>query len=144
MLKRAQSLLRIPKRYFSLPSYELIQMPALSPTMKDGILVSWEVEEGQEITEGDILASIETDKATIDFENQDSGYIAKILKPIDGDKVAVGEPLIVIVDEEEDISHFKDFTLETAPQPTESKTESQPEPETQDSPVQQTQSTQTT
>ena len=44
-------------------------MPALSPTMKEGSVLSWNVEVGQEVSEGDILASIETDKATMDFEN---------------------------------------------------------------------------
>jgi pyruvate dehydrogenase E2 component (dihydrolipoamide acetyltransferase) len=74
-------------------------------------VVSWDIKEGQEIEEGDILASIETDKATIDFENQDTGYIAKILNDTTGEKISVGSPLFILVQEEEEIAQFKDFTI---------------------------------
>ena len=51
-------------------------MPALSPTMKEGKLLSWSVEVGQEVEQGDSLGQIETDKATLDFETQDDGFVA--------------------------------------------------------------------
>lgn len=56
-------------------------MPALSPTMDRGNILQWNVKEGQQIGPGDVLAEIETDKATLAFENQDEGYIARILQP---------------------------------------------------------------
>lgn len=111
MLQRITRLLKHSKKYFSFPSHEIIKMPALSPTMKEGVIVSWDIKEGQEISEGDILANIETDKATIDFDNQDSGYVAKILKDSGSDKVAVGSPLFVLVEDESDIPAFSNFTL---------------------------------
>lgn len=56
-------------------------MPALSPTMTTGNLSSWKKEEGDQINPGDVLAEIETDKAQMDFECQEEGYLAKILVP---------------------------------------------------------------
>ena len=61
------------------------------------------------MSEGDILASIETDKATMDFENQDEGFVAKIFKK-DG-KINVGEPMFIIVDNKEDIEKFENFSF---------------------------------
>jgi pyruvate dehydrogenase E1 component beta subunit len=56
-----------------------IKMPALSPTMEEGTLAKWLVKEGDEVKSGDILAEIETDKATMEFEAVDEGKIGKIL-----------------------------------------------------------------
>ena len=56
-----------------------LMMPALSPTMEEGTLAKWLVKEGDEVKSGDILAEIETDKATMEFEAVDEGTIAKIL-----------------------------------------------------------------
>jgi len=58
-----------------------ILMPALSPTMEEGKLAKWHVKEGDAVKAGDILAEIETDKATMEFEAIDSGRIAKLLVP---------------------------------------------------------------
>ncbi len=58
---------------------QMLNMPSLSPTMESGRLVKWHVAAGQEIKPGDILADVETDKATLGFENQDEGFIARIL-----------------------------------------------------------------
>ena len=58
-----------------------LKMPALSPTMEEGTLAKWLVKEGDEVKSGDILAEIETDKATMEFEAVDEGKIAKILVP---------------------------------------------------------------
>lgn len=52
-------------------------MPALSPTMEQGNIVSWQVKEGDEVAAGTVLAEIETDKATLAFENQDDGYVSR-------------------------------------------------------------------
>ena len=56
-----------------------LQMPALSPTMEEGTLAKWLVKEGDSVSSGDLLAEIETDKATMEFEAIDEGVIAKIV-----------------------------------------------------------------
>ena len=89
-------------------------MPALSPTMSQGNVASWQVSEGAEISAGDILADIETDKATLPWENQDDGFIAKLLKPGGSKDIPVGTPLVVLVEEKEHIGDFKDFSPEGA------------------------------
>ncbi len=99
----------IVKKY---PSYTPVLMPALSPTMKDGKLVNWTAEQGQEIAPGDILANIETDKATMEYETQDEGFIAKFLIQGGGEKIEVGQPLFILVEEESDIAAFQNFTLD--------------------------------
>ena len=64
-----------------LPPHKLIKLPALSPTMEQGTIVSWDKQEGDEVDEGDIIAQVETDKAVMDMETTESGFIAKILVP---------------------------------------------------------------
>src|SRR5215218_1591605 len=77
-----------------------LKMPALSPTMEEGTLAKWLVKEGDEVKSGDILAEIETDKATMEFEAVDEGTISKILVPEGTDGVKVGQPIAIIgVDE---------------------------------------------
>ena len=67
-----------------------LKMPALSPTMEEGTLAKWLVKEGDSVVSGDILAEIETDKATMEFEAVDEGTIAKIMVPEGSDGVKVG------------------------------------------------------
>jgi len=87
-------------------------MPALSPTMEVGTISSWNVTEGQAFAAGDSLAEIETDKATIDFEAQDEGIVAKILVESGSAEVVVGKAVLVVVEEEEDVAAFRDFVVE--------------------------------
>ncbi|HUE79227.1 MAG TPA: pyruvate dehydrogenase complex dihydrolipoamide acetyltransferase [Sphingomicrobium sp.] len=79
-----------------------LKMPALSPTMEEGTLAKWLVKEGDTVASGDILAEIETDKATMEFEAVDEGTIAKILVPEGSDGVKVGTPIAVLAGEGED------------------------------------------
>jgi pyruvate dehydrogenase E2 component (dihydrolipoamide acetyltransferase) len=81
-----------------------LKMPALSPTMEEGTLAKWLVKEGDAIKSGDILAEIETDKATMEFEAVDEGTLAKILVPEGTDGVKVGAPIAIIAGEGEDAS----------------------------------------
>ena len=69
----------IARRHLSLPPHTLLPMPALSPTMTSGNLASWKLKEGDAIAVGDVIAEVETDKATVDYEAQDEGFLAKIL-----------------------------------------------------------------
>ena len=78
-----------------------LKMPALSPTMEEGTLAKWLVKEGDTVSSGDILAEIETDKATMEFEAVDEGTIAKILVPDGSDGVKVGTPIAVLAGEDE-------------------------------------------
>jgi len=79
-----------------------ILMPALSPTMEEGKLAKWHVKEGDAVKPGDILAEIETDKATMEFEAVDEGRIGKILVPEGAEGVKVNVPIAVMLDEGED------------------------------------------
>ena len=81
-----------------------LKMPALSPTMEEGTLAKWLVKEGDTVASGDILAEIETDKATMEFEAVDEGKIAKILIPEGSDGVKVGTPIAILAGEGEDVS----------------------------------------
>jgi pyruvate dehydrogenase E2 component (dihydrolipoamide acetyltransferase) len=79
-----------------------LKMPALSPTMEEGTLAKWLVKEGDDVKSGDILAEIETDKATMEFEAVDEGKIAKILVPEGSEGVKVGAPIAIMAGEGED------------------------------------------
>jgi len=80
-----------------------LKMPALSPTMEEGTLAKWLVKEGDTVASGDLLAEIETDKATMEFEAVDEGVVAKILIPAGTDNVKVGEVIAIIAAEGEDV-----------------------------------------
>jgi pyruvate dehydrogenase E1 component beta subunit len=81
-----------------------LKMPALSPTMEEGTLAKWLVKEGDDVKSGDILAEIETDKATMEFEAVDEGKIAKILVPEGTDGVKVGQPIALLAADGETFS----------------------------------------
>ncbi len=81
-----------------------IQMPALSPTMEEGTLAKWLVKEGDAVSSGDLLAEIETDKATMEFEAVDEGIVAKILVAEGAEGVKVGTVIAIIAEEGEDVS----------------------------------------
>ena len=91
-----------------------LKMPALSPTMEEGTLAKWLVKEGDDVKSGDILAEIETDKATMEFEAVDEGKIAKILVPEGTDGVKVGAPIAIMAGEGEAVS---DAAAGAAPKP---------------------------
>ena len=81
-----------------------IKMPALSPTMEEGTLARWLVKEGDTVSSGDIMAEIETDKATMEFEAVDEGVIAKIAVPEGSENVKVGTVIAILAEEGEDVS----------------------------------------
>ena len=81
-----------------------LKMPALSPTMEEGTLAKWLVKEGDEVRSGDILAEIETDKATMEFEAVDEGKIAKILVAEGTDGVKVGQAIAILAADGEAVS----------------------------------------
>lgn len=80
----------VVRYYASFPSHQVIKMPALSPTMQAGNIGAWQKKPGDTIAPGEVLVEIETDKAQMDFEFQEEGVIAKILKEAGEKDVAVG------------------------------------------------------
>lgn len=84
-----------------------IEMPKLSDTMEEGVIAKWNVKEGDKISAGDIIAEVETDKATMDVEAFDDGTLLKII-PQEGDAVPLGGLIAVIGEEGEDISDILD------------------------------------
>jgi len=91
-----------------------ILMPALSPTMEEGTLAKWLVKEGDRIQSGDLIAEIETDKATMEFEAVDEGIIGKLLVTEGSEGVKVNSPIAIILDDGEDleVQETKDITLQ--------------------------------
>lgn len=85
-----------------------ILMPALSPTMSEGNLARWMKKEGDRVRSGDVLAEIETDKATMEFEAVDEGVLGRILVPEGTSGVAVNTPIALLLAEGEDVSALKE------------------------------------
>ena len=93
-----------------------ILMPALSPTMTEGNLARWLKKEGDEVQSGDVLAEIETDKATMEVEAIDDGKIGKILVPEGAQGIKVNAPIALLLGEDEDASVLEKFA-EAPPRP---------------------------
>ena len=101
-----------------------ILMPALSPTMEEGTLTKWMVKVGDEVHSGDVIAEIETDKATMEVEAVDEGKVAKILVPEGTENVKVNTVIAIVAEEGEDIT-----SVEDAPAPTAKPKEAAPAPD---------------
>src|SRR5665213_4397634 len=84
-----------------------ITMPALSPTMEEGKLAKWHVKEGDSVSSGDVIAEIETDKATMEVEAVDEGRIGKIVVPEGTDNVKVNSVIAVLLTEGESAADVK-------------------------------------
>src|SRR6185369_3486062 len=104
------------KEFCSMPIQVL--MPALSPTMEKGNLSKWLKQEGDKVKSGDVIAEIETDKATMEVEAVDEGTLGKILVPEGTNDVAVNTPIATILSEGEDASAASaPAVAKPAPQP---------------------------
>ncbi|KAH8912675.1 pyruvate dehydrogenase [Coniochaeta sp. PMI_546] len=114
--------------YASYPPHTVVKMPALSPTMTAGNIGAWQKKPGDAVAPGDVLVEIETDKAQMDFEYQEEGVLAKILKETGEKDVAVGNPIAILVEEGADISAFENFTLADAGGETAAATPGKPKP----------------
>ena len=103
-----------------------ILMPALSPTMEEGTLSKWLIAEGDVVRSGDIMAEIETDKATMEVEAVEEGTVAKLLVPGGSEGVKVNAPIAILLEDDEDASALEGYTPgggsptkpETTPEPT--------------------------
>ena len=85
-----------------------ILMPALSPTMEEGTLAKWNVKEGDTVSSGDIIAEIETDKATMEFEAVDEGTIGKIVVAEGTENVKVNDLIAVLLEDGESADDIGD------------------------------------
>jgi len=115
-----------------------IRMPALSPTMTEGNLARWLKKEGDEVHSGDIIAEIETDKATMEYEAVDEGRIGKIIVPEGAQGIKVNQPIAVLLEEGEDPASLAQFTGGSAPVQPAARPEAppaSPEPKTEPPPA---------
>ncbi len=94
-----------------------ITMPALSPTMEEGNLAKWLVKEGDKVKSGDVIAEIETDKATMEVEAVDEGIVAKLVVPAGSQGVKVNSVIAILAGEGEDVGAAASGTLSAAPAP---------------------------
>ena len=112
-----------------------ILMPALSPTMEEGTLSKWLVKEGDTVSSGDLLAEIETDKATMEVEAVEEGTIAKILVGDGTDGVKVNAPIAILLEEDEDVSALDGYTAGGGATPAAAKPEPAPAPKAAPTPA---------
>ncbi|XAR49916.1 Dihydrolipoyllysine-residue acetyltransferase [Bertholletia excelsa] len=92
-----------------LPPHQEIGMPSLSPTMTEGNIARWLKKEGDKISPGEVLCEVETDKATVEMECMEEGYLAKIIRGDGSKEIKVGEVIAITVEDEEDMAKFKDY-----------------------------------
>jgi pyruvate dehydrogenase E2 component (dihydrolipoamide acetyltransferase) len=93
-----------------LPPHQEIGMPSLSPTMSEGNVAKWKKKEGDKVSAGDVLCEIETDKAIVDMESMEDGYLAKIVHGDGAKEIKIGEVIAIMVEDEDAIAKFKDYT----------------------------------
>uniref|UniRef100_A0A8C6DU75 Acetyltransferase component of pyruvate dehydrogenase complex n=1 Tax=Moschus moschiferus TaxID=68415 RepID=A0A8C6DU75_MOSMO len=105
------------RRWYSLPPHQKVPLPSLSPTMQAGTIARWEKKEGEKINEGELIAEVETDKATVGFESMEECYMAKILVAEGTRDVPVGAIICITVEKPEDIEAFKNYTLDSSAAP---------------------------
>lgn len=82
-------------------------MPALSPTMKEGKIIKWLIKEGDKVQPGDAIAEVETDKATMAFEVQEKGFIAKI--NTSSGFIPIGQPVAILAKKLDEVKQFSSF-----------------------------------
>src|SRR5437763_6020817 len=114
-----------------------LRMPAPAPTMTEGTRARWLKKEGDEVRAGDVIAEIETDKATMEYEAVDEGRIGKIIVPEGAQGIKVNQPIAILLEEGEDPAALEKFIAgatgaaaapQEAPVPAEPKTEPSPAP----------------
>src|SRR5271155_3301883 len=107
-----------------------IRMPALSPTMTEGNLARWLKKEGDTVHSGDVIAEIETDKATMEYEAADEGRLGKIIVPEGAQGIKVNQPIAILLEEGEDPAALEKFaaTPVAPPAVAEARSTSAPQP----------------
>ena len=110
MLSRRLFRRLIHQSFSTFPEHEILRMPALSPTMETGMISKWHIEPPSPFFEGDSLCTIDTDKASMEFESLDDGILAKIFIN-EGEEAAVGDPIGIIVEDADFADAFKNYKL---------------------------------
>src|SRR5690625_848151 len=105
---------------------EIVKMPLLSDTMEEGTIAKWLIKEGEKVEEGDILAEIESDKATLEFESFYEGVLLKIIVQ-EGDSTEINKPIAIIGEEGEDIEGLLDDDKDSSEEKTADKKEEKEE-----------------
>lgn len=106
----AYNVFNVKRYYSSLPEHTKVRLPALSPTMEQGTLAKWVKKEGDQIMEGDLIAEIETDKATMGLESSEEGYLAKILVAEKTKDIPLKTLLCIVVKDKSQVAAFANFT----------------------------------
>ncbi|KAJ9537601.1 hypothetical protein OSB04_030334 [Centaurea solstitialis] len=99
-------------RFLCLPPHQEIGMPSLSPTMTEacaGNIARWLKKEGDQVAPGEVLCEVETDKATVEMECMEEGFLAKIIHGDGAKEIKVGEVIAITVEDKDDIEKFKDY-----------------------------------
>ncbi|XP_014756969.2 dihydrolipoyllysine-residue acetyltransferase component 3 of pyruvate dehydrogenase complex, mitochondrial [Brachypodium distachyon] len=104
-------------------------MPSLSPTMTEGNIAKWVKKEGDKVSPGEVLCKVETDKATVEMECMEEGYLAKIVQGDGAKEIKVGEIICVTVEEEGGIEKFKNYKPSTSSDAPVASAESMPKSE---------------
>lgn len=146
MIRNLASSIRVARHLSVTPSALaalVFRMPAMSPTMTEGGIVSWKLKSGEEFAAGDVLLEVETDKATIDVEAQDDGIMWEILENDGATGVVVGKPIALLAEPGDDLATLEKPALEEAteapakkeePKKEEPKKEAKPEPKQESKP----------
>ncbi|BBM98198.1 pyruvate dehydrogenase E2 component (dihydrolipoyllysine-residue acetyltransferase) [Marchantia polymorpha subsp. ruderalis] len=110
ILPRQYVALQTSRSYSSdLPPHQEIGMPSLSPTMTQGNIAKWRKKEGDQVAAGDVLCEIETDKATLEMESMEDGYLAKIIVGDGGKDIQVNQAICIMVEDKDDIAAFSNY-----------------------------------
>ncbi|KAI3964759.1 hypothetical protein MKW92_012869 [Papaver armeniacum] len=112
----------------ALPPHQEIGMPSLSPTMTEGNVARWLKKVGDKVSTGEVLCEIETDKATVEMECMEDGYLAKIIHDDGAKEIQVGEVIAITVEEEDDIAKFSDYKASSTASSGEAKSSPEPSP----------------
>jgi len=102
----------------------IVELPRLTDTMEEGVIAQWHIAEGDKVKRGQVIADIETDKATMEFESFDAGIVLKLIAA-EGDTLGLGAPIAVLGKKDEDVA---DLIAGLAAQ---AQAEPEPEPETE-------------
>ncbi|KAF7233516.1 hypothetical protein EG68_12180 [Paragonimus skrjabini miyazakii] len=105
-----------------------VKMPSLSPTMTEGSIVKWNKKEGEDVSSGDVLCEIQTDKAVVSLECEEDGILAKIIVAENTPNIQVGDPIAIIANPDEDWKKIaaSELTTQAVPSPDQSKPEASP------------------
>jgi len=121
-----------PSAATNYPEHTVMELPALSPTMSSGKIAKWLKQEGESFSAGDPLCEVETDKATVSYDAQEDGIIAKILVQAGDEELEVGQPIGIVVEEQADVAAFASYVAggaapaAAAPTPTPTPTPAAP------------------